>query len=56
VAKTAKQADFGAAIARAYTAGGKALQLGRGVHEGELSQEAVVQVPCTRGSWRRRRA
>jgi hypothetical protein len=37
--------DFGAAIAAAYTAKGETLRLGTGVHEGELAQDAVVQVP-----------
>jgi DNA helicase HerA-like ATPase len=45
VPKTAKTADFGTEIAEAYATKGKALQLGRGVHDGELSEEAVVQVP-----------
>ena len=41
----AKTADFGTEIATAYATKGNALQLGRGVHQGELSQDAVVQVP-----------
>jgi DNA helicase HerA-like ATPase len=38
-------ADFGAAIAAAYTAQGAALDLGRGVHDGAVVPEAVVRVP-----------
>ncbi len=41
----AKTADFGPAIAVAYATKGAAVQLGRGVHDGELAQDAVVQVP-----------
>ena len=37
--------DFGKTIAAAYASAGPAVDLGRGVHEGELSAEAVVQVP-----------
>src|SRR3954468_12079516 len=39
------KADFGAAIAGAYKFEGPALDLGRGVHDGKLVQEAVVQLP-----------
>jgi DNA helicase HerA-like ATPase len=42
-----KKEDFGAAIAKAYTFEGPALDLGRGVHDGELVKEAVVQVPLS---------
>ena len=38
-------ADFAAAIAAAYATEGAALDLGRGVHEGELHRDAVVRVP-----------
>ena len=41
----AKTADFGTEVATAYAAKGNALQLGRGVYQGELSEDAVVQVP-----------
>ena len=37
--------DFGKAIAAAYAAEGPTLDLGRGVHDGELAAEAVVQIP-----------
>src|SRR4051794_23102343 len=37
--------DFAKTIAEAYVAKGPALQLGRGVHEGKLAQDAIVQVP-----------
>src|SRR4051812_33277737 len=47
MAKTEPQADFGSAIARAYTFEGAALDLGRGVHSGELVKEAVVRVPLS---------
>jgi DNA helicase HerA-like ATPase len=36
---------FGPAIAEAYKADGPALALGRGVHEGAVATDAVVQVP-----------
>src|SRR3954454_1253642 len=45
MAKTEKAADFGAAIAKAYTFEGPALDLGRGVHDGAVVPEAVVRVP-----------
>jgi len=38
-------ADFGKTIAEAYEFEGESLELGRGVHEGELDQEAVVRFP-----------
>ena len=38
--------DFGPRIAEAYAAEGAALQLGRGVLEGETHQDAVVQIPA----------
>src|SRR3954454_17409615 len=37
--------DFAKTIAAAYASSGAAIQLGRGVHEGKLFQDAVVQVP-----------
>ena len=37
--------DFGRAIAEGYAVEGAAIDLGRGVHEGKLVPEAVVQVP-----------
>ena len=37
--------DFGQAIAAAYAVEGAGIDLGRGVHEGELAADAVVQVP-----------
>jgi DNA helicase HerA-like ATPase len=40
-----KTSDFATTIAAAYTTSGPAIDLGRGVHEGELAQEAVVQIP-----------
>src|SRR4051794_9498607 len=39
------KADFGAAIAKAYAFEGPGLDLGRGMHEGELVEDAVVQLP-----------
>ena len=38
-------ADFGAAIRAAYATEGAAIDLGRGVHDGVLHRDAVVQVP-----------
>ena len=37
--------DFAKAIAEAYAAEGVAIDLGRGVHDGKLAPDAVVQVP-----------
>jgi DNA helicase HerA-like ATPase len=37
--------DFAAAIAEAYAAEGATIDIGRGVHDGALAQDAVVQVP-----------
>src|SRR3954454_12780361 len=37
--------DFAKTIADAYATGGAAIQLGRGVHDGALAKDAVVQVP-----------
>ncbi len=37
--------DFAAAIAEAYAAEGPTIDIGRGVHDGTLEQDAVVQVP-----------
>ncbi|HST17765.1 MAG TPA: helicase HerA-like domain-containing protein [Gaiellaceae bacterium] len=39
--------DFGAAIRTAYTVAGPAIDLGRGVHDGAVVAEAVVQVPLS---------
>src|SRR3954467_14079645 len=47
MAKTDKQEDFAAAIAKAYTFEGPALDLGRGIHDGELVKDAVVRVPLS---------
>src|ERR687896_452276 len=38
---------FGKTIAEAYAVEGAAIDLGRGVHEGTLTPEAVVQVPLS---------
>ena len=37
--------DFAAAVAEGYAAKGAAIDLGRGVHEGKVAAEAVVQLP-----------
>ncbi len=37
--------DFGKTIAEAYEFEGEALELGRGVHDGELEKDAVVRIP-----------
>ena len=37
--------EFATAIAKAYAADGPTVDLGRGVHEGALAPEAVVQIP-----------
>jgi uncharacterized protein len=37
--------DFAATIRQAYSTEGAAIDLGRGVHDGLLAGEAVVQVP-----------
>ena len=37
--------EFGKTIAAAYAADGPTVDLGRGVHEGALAPEAVVQIP-----------
>ena len=37
--------DFSKAIAEGYATEGAAIELGRGVHEGELHQDAVVRIP-----------
>src|SRR3954453_21320982 len=47
MAATDKKDDFGAAIAQAYTFEGPALDLGRGIHEGQLVQDAAVRVPLS---------
>src|SRR4051794_32038680 len=47
MAKTPSKDDFGAAIAKAYTFEGPALELGRGVHDGKVVPEAVVRVPLS---------
>jgi DNA helicase HerA-like ATPase len=41
------KADFGAAIAKAYAFEGPGLDLGRGMHEGELVEDAVVRLPLS---------
>ncbi|MDQ6727375.1 MAG: DUF853 domain-containing protein [Actinomycetota bacterium] len=41
-----KSDDFGPRIAAAYATGGPALELGRGLHGGAVSPDAVVQVPA----------
>jgi uncharacterized protein len=41
------KADFGAAIADAYKFEGDALDLGRGVHDGQVFTDAVVRVPLS---------
>jgi hypothetical protein len=38
-------ADFGASIGQAYATDGAVIDLGRGLHEGALSPEAVVRLP-----------
>jgi DNA double-strand break repair helicase HerA and related ATPase len=43
----AKKEDFGDSIAKAYTFEGPTLDLGRGVHGGELVKDAVVRVPLS---------
>jgi DNA helicase HerA-like ATPase len=45
MAKAPQSAGFAEQISQAYGAKGEAVALGRGVHEGELAQDAVVQVP-----------
>ena len=45
-----KTTDFASTIAAAYTTTGPAIDLGRGVHDGALAQEAVVQIPRARRS------
>src|SRR3954471_4859598 len=45
MAATKSKGDFGPEIAKAYTFEGPALDLGRGVHDGELVPEAVVRIP-----------
>ena len=47
MAKTDNQDEFGAAIAKAYTFAGPALDLGRGVHDGAVVPEAAVRVPLS---------
>jgi hypothetical protein len=37
--------DFAATIAKVYATEGAAIDLGRGVHDGKLAPDAVVQVP-----------
>jgi uncharacterized protein len=37
--------DFAATISEAYATKGAAIDLGRGVHGGELATDAVVRVP-----------
>ena len=45
MAKAEQETPFGERIAAAYATKGEALRLGSGVHDGELAQDAVVQVP-----------
>jgi DNA helicase HerA-like ATPase len=45
VAKAAPKKDFGATIADAYKVQGTPLELGRGVLDGQVVSEALVQVP-----------
>src|SRR3954464_12201511 len=45
MAKSAKAADFGSAIAKAYAFDGPSLDLGRGVHDGAVAADAVVRLP-----------
>jgi DNA double-strand break repair helicase HerA and related ATPase len=40
-----KATDFAGTIAAAYETTGPAIDLGRGVHDGAVAQEAVVQIP-----------
>ena len=40
-------ADFAATIADAYKTSGAAIDLGRGVHEGAVAKDAVVQIPLS---------
>src|SRR3954463_3836084 len=47
MAKSAKDADFGAAIAKAYAFEGPTLDLGRAVHDAQLVAEAVVRLPLS---------
>jgi len=46
MATTEKQGDFGAAIAKAYTFEGPALDLGRGVHDGQLVRRQRCGCRC----------
>src|SRR6476659_9284553 len=39
--------DFAQSIATAYAATGPVIDLGRGVHDGAVHQDAVVQVPLS---------
>ena len=41
----AVSASFADVIAQGYATSGPAIELGRGVHDGELAHEALVQVP-----------
>jgi hypothetical protein len=45
VTKAKPKTDFGQAIADAYKTDGPAIELGQGVHDGELAHEAEVKVP-----------
>src|SRR3954464_4414946 len=47
MAKTDKQEDFAASIAKAYTFEGPSLDLGRGIHDGALVPEAAVRIPLS---------
>ena len=43
--KTKKKTDFESTIAAAYAAQGKTLELGKGVLDGKVAPNAIVQVP-----------
>src|ERR1041385_1404078 len=45
IAPVATTSDFASTIAAAYTTTGPAIDLGRGVHDGAVAPQAVVQIP-----------
>ena len=45
VACTAPMAEFGKTVADAYRFEGESIELGRGVHEGKVVEEAVIRLP-----------
>jgi DNA helicase HerA-like ATPase len=45
-----KDADFATRIQNAYATTGRAIELGRALHEGAVSQQAVVQIPASMAS------